>query len=380
MKLKATRVFEHNWNASSRFIVNQGGSRSSKTYSIAQKYALRLHTTPNRRLTIVRKTTPAYKLTVLRDFLEVLSSIEIPIQYNKSDQIITFQNGSIAEFISMDDAQKKRGSKRDWLWLNEANELSLEDFRQLNMRTTEEVTLDYNPSDEFHWIYEEVIPRDDAEFIKSTYKDNPFLEPEIVREIERYQEIDPNYWRVYGLGERGASSATVFTNNWEEIPAMPENVDEVAYGVDFGVNHPMAMVRVSIKDGDLYWHEEYYERGKITAHLIEYMQKVVRPRDYVICDHELDRIMEIQRAGFAMVAKAKKQDKMSKLDQIKKRKMYITSTSVNLLKEIKNYKYKVNKDGEVQDDVVKVNDDAIDAGQYASTYLLNLYDNGTRTY
>lgn len=380
MKLKATKVFEKNWNADKRFIVNQGGTRSSKTYSIAQKYALKLHSIPNKRCTIVRKTTPAFKLTVLRDFLEVLESIQIPVKFNKSDHTIDFGNGSIAEFISMDDAQKKRGSKRDWLWLNEANELSLEDFRQLNMRTTEEVTLDYNPSDEFHWIYEEVIPREDAVFIKSTYLDNPFLSSEIIREIERYQEIDPNYWRVYGLGERGASEATVFTNKWEIIPQLPDNLDEYAFGVDFGFNHPMAMVKVAIKDDELYWHEMYYEKGKITSDLIRTMEQTVRPRDFVVCDHERDRIQEIINAGYVMTTKADKNDKLSKLDQIKKKKMYVTETSVNLIKEMRNYKFKVDRDGVVQDDVVKINDDAIDAAQYASTFLLKLSENKPRTY
>jgi phage terminase large subunit len=81
-----------------------------------------------------------------------------------------------------------------------------------------------------------------------------------------------------------------------------------------------------------------------------------------------------------MTTKADKNDKLSKLDQIKKKKMYVTETSVNLIKEMRNYKFKVDRDGVVQDDVVKINDDAIDAAQYASTFLLKLSENKPRTY
>lgn len=380
MKLKATKVFEKNWNSDKRIKANQGSTRSSKTYSIAQKYVLKLYSIPNKRLSIVRKTTPSIRATVLMDWLEVLDSMQISYDYNKSELVFRFPNGSMAEFMSMDQPQKKRGAKRDWLWLNEANELTLEDYRQLNMRTTEEVTLDYNPSEEFHWIYEHVLNRDDCEYIHSTYKDNPFLPQSIIDEIEKYKEIDPNYWRIYGLGERGLSGATVFTNNWEIIPQLPDNLDEYAFGIDFGVNHPMAMVKVAIKDDELYWHEMYYEKGKITSDLIRTMEQTVRPRDYVICDHELDRIQEIINAGYVMTTKADKKNKLSKLDQIKKKKMYVTETSVNIIKEMRNYKFKVDRDGVVQDDVVKVNDDAIDAAQYASTFLLKLSENKPRTY
>lgn len=381
MKLKATNVFERNWNADTRFIVNQGGSRSSKTYSIAQKYIIKLLQESGKTLTITRKSTPSLRASVLRDFMEILVNLDLydSKNHNKTENIYIL-NGNLVEFVGMDNPQKKRGAKRDYLWMNEANEFSLEDFRQLNMRTTTEVTLDFNPSDEFHWIYDEVMEREDCTFIKSTYQDNPFLDKSIVAEIERYKEIDENYWRVFGLGERGASQATVFTNNWEIVPSLPDNYDEHAYGVDFGFNHPMTMVRVVMKDDCLYWDEMYYERGKITKHLIDFvLSQNISPREAIICDHEKDRIAEFVQAGFIMTRKADKQDKISKLDIIKTKKMYITERSVNLIKEMRNYKFKVDRDGNVLDDVVKVNDDAIDAAQYASTYLLDLHKYMART-
>ena len=114
-------------------------------------------------------------------------------------------SGNTIEFFGIDQPAKVRGRKRNILFVNECNELSLESWRQLTLRTTDRIIIDYNPSDEYHWIYEEVIPRDDASFFKTTYLDNPYLSESVVAEIERLKETDENYWRVYGLGERGAT-------------------------------------------------------------------------------------------------------------------------------------------------------------------------------
>ena len=123
------------------------------------------------------------------------------------------------EFISLDQPTKIRGRKRDLLFINEANELNYEDWQQLIFRTTEQIIIDYNPSDEYHWIYDKVLTRDDVDFYQTTYLDNPFLEKTLIQEIERLKDIDENYWRVYGLGERGKSRSLVF--NFQTIHNIP---------------------------------------------------------------------------------------------------------------------------------------------------------------
>ena len=91
----------------------------------------------------------------------------------------------LIEFISLDQPVKVRGRKRHLLFINEANELFWEDWQQLLFRTSDKIILDYNPSEEYHWIYDKIIPREDANFLKTTYKDNPFLEQSLIDEIER---------------------------------------------------------------------------------------------------------------------------------------------------------------------------------------------------
>jgi phage terminase large subunit len=141
MEIKATKVFEKNWeamqNPNIRFCINQGGSRSSKTYSLCQLLIVWCLANPNKVVSIVRKTFPALRATVMRDFFEVLKDLDLyeKSNHNMSENIYRFANGSIVEFFSVDDEQKIRGRKRDIGWCNEANELWFEDFQQLNMRT-----------------------------------------------------------------------------------------------------------------------------------------------------------------------------------------------------------------------------------------------------
>ena len=170
LNLKATVVLEKNLQANTRIVVNQGGTRSSKTYSLAQLIILKALQSKGKIYTICRKTLPSLKGTSYRDFLEILENLNLynPEKHNKSE--LTYKlNDNLIEFISIDMSQKIRGRKRNVLWLNEANEFTQEDWIQLSLRTTENIYLDFNPSDPYSWIYDNVINREDCTFIKSTY-------------------------------------------------------------------------------------------------------------------------------------------------------------------------------------------------------------------
>ena len=139
--IQATPVFSRNWESSKRFVVNQGSTRSSKTYSILQVLILKaMQAETPIVISIVRKTLPALKKSVLRDFTQILESMELydPAFHNKSDNTYDL-NGSLIEFFSIDNAIKYRGSKRDYLFINEANELTFEDVFQLQVRTTDPI-------------------------------------------------------------------------------------------------------------------------------------------------------------------------------------------------------------------------------------------------
>ena len=183
-----------------RFKIHQGGTRSGKTYAICQyiTYLLTSSKTPLI-ISIIRKTLPSLRGSVMRDIILILEQTGLYYLGNHNKAANTFEYGKhLIEFLSVDEPQKIRGRKRNIAFLNEANELNIEDFRQINMRTTDFIIMDFNPSDPVHWIYDEIIPRDDCDTWITTYKDNKFLSEDLVFEIERMKQRDPDYWRAYG--------------------------------------------------------------------------------------------------------------------------------------------------------------------------------------
>jgi len=303
----------------------------------------------------------------MRDFLQVLKGLGAYKEefHNKSDHTYHWpRTDTEIDFISVDMPTKVRSRRRDYLWLNEANEFSLEDWRQLSMRTSGQIFLDYNPSHQFHWIYDELEPRKDCLIIRSSYKDNPFLSPEIVKEVEGYKKADENYWRIYGLGLRGIAESLIFTH-WQYCDELPK-ADKMAYGIDFAFNKPTAITKVVEKDNDYYWDEILYQSHLTDPELIKKMkEKGISEYDEIYPDPEDPKtIEELRTAGFNM--QDSDNSVLSGFKFIKSKKLFITKRSVNLVKELRNYMWKT-KDGKPVDpeQPVKENDHLIDAGRYA---------------
>ena len=205
--LKTNIVFKHLVESNKKIVVEQGGTRSGKTYNILLWIIFEYFSNNNKKIiTICRKTFPSLRATVLRDFLDILRANQIYSEeyHNKSNSEYNLF-GNLVEFTSLDQGQKIRGRKRDLLFINEGNELYWEDWQQLIFRTQERIIVDFNPSEEYHWLYDKVITRNDCDFFKTTYLNNPFLEVSIRKEIERLKETDEQYWQIYGLGERASS-------------------------------------------------------------------------------------------------------------------------------------------------------------------------------
>lgn len=215
-----------------RYIFNEGGARSSKTYSLCQLFILLALQNRNKVFSIVRKTLPTLRISVMRDFFEVLRNIGIYDEsyHNKTSNTYVL-HGNIIEFLSMDAPQKKRGTKRDYLWINEANELDEEDFKQLRIRTINNIFFDYNPSFSKHWIYDfQDAMKDDSIIIRSTYLDNPFLEPTVKAEIENLKKLNSNDYNVYALGLRGEQSGYMFKSAYySEYESIPTDARGIIY-------------------------------------------------------------------------------------------------------------------------------------------------------
>lgn len=377
LTLEATEIFEKNWEAFNdsniRFLINQGGSRSSKTVSLCQMIILYAYTTPNKVISIIRKTFPALRATVMRDFFEQINNMNLSetIKHNKSEHIVTFPNGTIVEFFSVDDEQKIRGRKRDVAWVNEANELWYEDFQQLNFRTTEKLIFDYNPSDSSSWLYE--LPIEQSILIKSTYKNNPFLDKSIVKQIEELQYTDEAQYQIYALGEKTTSKINIYSN-FTFLDSKPLKFQQYKYGIDFGFNHPTALVKVWWWENELFIEELIFESYLTTADLlVKFAELNIEKTVECMADWARPEIIsEINSHGYRLLNADKNVKKG--IDDVKTFKIF--TNSKNIMKEYENYKWKKVGD-RIMDEPVKNWDDAMDAIRYV---VREIKSNGSRNY
>jgi phage terminase large subunit len=338
-----------------RIIVNQGGTRSGKTYTMTQ-LLIALALKDKCSISITSVAFPHLRRGAMRDWRTIMENSGLYDQNHhvRTEQVYNYPNGSYIEFFSSDNNLKVRGPGRDILFFNEANLTDFDTFTQLMLRTRKAIFIDFNPADEFHWIYDNILTRKDCYFIKSTYLDNPFLPHEQVKEIENLRNVDANFWRIYGEGERGHSEGVIYTH-WQ--PYSGQKSGHTVFGLDFGYNNPTALTRVTDNDGELYWKEEIYQSHLTNSDLIPMLKQIVKPHETIYCDAaEPNRIEELRRAGI----KAQLANKNVKegIDFVKSRKLYIHSQSVNLLKEIKSYKYmdQGKKKGNEPEVPLKLND------------------------
>ena len=374
MKVKTNKVFKHLKESKNKITIEQGGTRSGKTYNIIMfiifDYCLR---NTGKTITICRKTFPSVRASVMRDFIEILRSHNMYSEeyHNKSNSEYHL-NGNLVEFISLDQPQKVRGRKRNLLFINEANELDFEDWQQLVFRTEDKIILDYNPSDEYHWIYDKVKEREDADFYITTYLDNPFLEPSIKAEIERLRDTDEQYWQIYGLGQKGISKATIF--NYKEINAIPEDATFLSYGVDFGyTNDPTTLVAVYTKEYNIYLKELIYQTQMTTNDIHNKWKQIGITREPIYCDSAEPRLIEeLRRMGWNVRPSIKGADSVNAgIDLLKRFKINIYKDSHNAIQEFRNYKWQEDKSGKLMNKPVDKNNHLIDATRYATYSVLS---------
>ena len=377
IKINTTNVFHKAYGSKSRVTCLQGGTRSSKTYSLCQMIIVKALQEPGKVFSIIRKTLPACKGSVYRDFLNILKELDLYTQdnHNKSD-LSYFLNNCTIEFLSVDNPEKLKGRKRNYAWLNEATEFTYEDYQQIIFRCTEQIYLDYNPSDPYSWIYDKVLTRNDCTFIKSTYLANPFLGKDTIAEIERLKEIDPEYWEVYGLGNVGNIQTAIF-RNFQLTDEVQGKL--IGYGLDFGfTNSPTALVAVYQSDDNLYIKEMLYEKRLTNTDLANKLKefRIDRQSEIVADSAEPKTIEEIYRQGFNIKPAKKGAGIHLGIDIMRRYKLHITKDSLNAIKEFRGYKWATDKNGDVLNTPVKVNDHLIDATRYLCLNKLSVNHSG----
>ena len=357
--MEATEIFERNYDSQSKIVINRGGTRSSKTWSLNQLCALWLISgnygsdkyCHEGVWTTVRKYRTNLDGTVIRDFEDILKAEGwySGIDHNKTKKQYRYGK-RLVEFIGADDEQKLRGAKRNILYCNEANELEYkQEFFQLLMRTENKIFLDFNPDDEQIWINQELeIKRSkevgDVEVIVSNYKNNAFLPKSLIKEIEYLKQTDKEFWKIYGLGEYGNISGLIY-ENVKYVDSMPD-CKLVAHGLDFGYSiDSCAALSVYRKDDELYLKELIYER-ELTNHDIAEKLIPIIGREELICDSaEPKSIEELYRLGLNAKPATKGRDSiLNGIDILKRYKINVVNSS-NLRREFRMYKWATDKNG-----------------------------------
>ncbi len=349
-------------------IVNEGGQRSGKSYGIVQILIDHAYRNPRTRISIVSHSLPHIKRGAYRDFRDIMERWMLwdDNQFSYTEFIYTFKNGSYIELFGLEEPGKAKGPSRDILFINEANLIKKELYQQLGGRTTGQILIDLNPSDFDCWCYE-VADDPKNKKIHSTYLDNiENLSQNQIDFVEAYKNSpDPYMWEVYGLGLRGKSTEIVYTH-WKIVDELPMR-GELFCGQDFGYAVPAATVRVEYYEGAIYADELIYETHKTNPELVEFYNSVGMSKSIeIFCDNaEPKTIEEIYRYGYNV--KPADKDVWAGIQKIKSMPLYITKRSHNLIAEIKNYKWKTDKDGIIKptEEPVKVNDHALDALRYA---------------
>ncbi len=368
--IDTTVTFDNLLNSKKRITQHIGGTRSGKTYAILQWLIVRA-LQEKLDVTVVRRTVPSLKRSVIKDFKDILTLLNIweTERYNISDRIFSFGNGSTLSFINTDDPEKLRGVKSDVLFIDEASEIDEESYFQLSISCTGNIVLAYNPTvSPYHWLREQ----DEVERFVTTYKDNPYLPIEMIKSIEDLEHKNPKYWTIYGKGEFAPNDRAIFS-----FQIVDENPIEemVALGMDFGFsNDPTAMVAVHKKGDMLYVRELLYEKGMVTRDIIDKLDKLNIGNTEIWADSAEPRLIEeIYRSGFNIKPVKKGPDSIKfGIGVLQNYGICVPRSSQNLINELYSYQWATDKYGIALDKPEGGLDHLIDAMRYVAMSRLSI--------
>ena len=374
MNIQTTIVFEELLKSDElgkRIVVAQGGSRSGKTFNILIYWVYKLLQEQNKTLSIVRKTLPSLKNSVLKDLIQVLEMFEMydPNKLHKQEGY--YELGSnIINWMSVDEPQKIRGVKRDYLYCNESNELKIEDWNQLIFRTADKIICDLNPSELSSWVYD-LQDRDDCYYFKTTWRDNPFVDKNIIKELESLKDKDENLYRIYNMGEKGLATQLVFTK-YNTIEHIPEGLKLLGRGMDFGYNSPTAFVEVYKDEDNLYFKELLYVKGMTMPDIVHKLDGLgIDKTDTIWCDSASPQNIEDLKRNKWNAKPVNKKSILHGIDLIRRHHIFIEGSSKNIISEFGSYRFKEDKDGNLLDTPEDDNNHTIDSIRYVLESTIN---------
>lgn len=363
--------------------VIQGGTSAGKTFGILPILIDRCIRTPMLETSVVSESIPHLRRGAMKDFLKIMISTGRyrDGQWNRSALKYTFTNGSYIEFFSVEQPDKLRGARRNVLYVNEANNIPFEAYNQLSIRTSGDIWIDFNPTANF-WAHKEVASQDDADFITLTYLDNEALPETIVKDIESARDKAKesaywyNWWQVYGLGKVGSLDGVCLTG-WEEIK-LPTDARLLCFGMDFGYSNDPSTLIGLYKYNDSYIFDEVIYQKKLLNSDISNLFKSNDINSVVYADSaEPKSIAELRTYGHNVMPCTKGKDSIVYgINLINQNKIFVTSRSKNLIKELQSYTWIKDREGNTINKPIDAFNHCIDAARYAITSQLKTPNRG----
>lgn len=359
-----------------RFVA--GGTSASKTISILFIIIDYCQSNDNKRVDIMSESYPHLEDGAIKDFKSIMLDRGYwkDNRWNATAHYYTFETGSILKFKSVDKLGKAHGPRRDGLFLNECNNIPYNIYDQLEVRTKDFIWGDWNPVTEF-WYDTEIDGKIDHDFLRLTYLDClDALPPSIIKSIES-KKHKKNWWRVYGMGLRGEIEGKIY-KNWEILDEIPHHARLVRYGLDFGfTNDPSSLVAIYYYDGGYILDEIAFRTGMMNRVIAD----LILEQEYqalVIADSaEPKAIAEIKERGVDImgIAKTKGETKDKtwtkwSIELVQDAKISVTKRSLNVIKEYRNYLWKVDRDGKVLNEPEHEFSHSMDAVRYAMVSII----------
>jgi phage terminase large subunit len=362
-------------------VVSYGGAGSGKTYSLCQHLLFnKLFREKGRNILIARRTNPSLKRTNYKLFMDMLAQASqaygVSFHHLKNEQLVKCNNNYVF-FQSLDDPEKIKSAEYSYAWVEEATEIDKDTYLQIQLRMRQknpydknQIFLTFNPVGIHNWVYptffDPPAQPEDVAILHTTYKDNPFLDEEYKKQIENMANQSRKYYEVYALGKFASLSEGIYDNyeiiKDEDLP--PDKAfDFIVYGLDFGFNHPLALIKVGRYKGAYYILDEFYKSKITNSDFIKRLKHLDVGRSLIFADREPARVEDIRRAGYNVHLADK--NVLDGIDFVQSQRLYIAEHCVNVRKEIASYSWKKDSDGHILDEPVKLGDDAMDAIRYA---------------
>ena len=368
--------FDFLYSTQARLNFLRGGGGSGKSTSLHQVFCIdKFLQGDHLEILVVRKTMTSLILTAYRKMIELFDSLIgiHNIQYNKSEAWVK-HGSNLMQFSGLDDSEKIKSTEWDYIFAEELTDFSDDDFAMLDLRLNRskgnpQIFGAFNPIDAFHWIKTEYYdkPNKYSAYHHSTYRHNPFCSEVTKEKYRSLKEQNNTLWLIYSEGEWGALESLIYTN-YDIRDTFPESFDDIIYGYDFGFSNPCAIVKIGIIDNEFYLEELLYEDSLTSALFTDKLQVlgIDKYASQYGDSNRPDYIDEIYKAGYNVKGAEKGPGSVIKgIDTVKKQKLHVKSSSLNLIKELRAYSFKKDKNDHVIDEPVKFNDHLCDSLRYA---------------